>query len=83
MFGVLGTPSHYSATYKLAQEHIFLYQTVPQLDIFSKCDLMVNQGGMQSVQERVLKTVPILVSSLNPDLDQEANVALFLPFGSR
>jgi zeaxanthin glucosyltransferase len=61
--------------FKLEAPNIYLYQTVPQLEILSKCDLMINQGGMQSVQECILKQVPMLVYPLNPAFDQEGNAA--------
>ncbi|MCU7549954.1 glycosyltransferase [Chitinophagaceae bacterium LB-8] len=55
--------------------NIYLYQNLSQLEILSKCDLMINQGGMQSIQECILKEVPMLVYPLNPELDQEGNAA--------
>lgn len=61
--------------FKLEAPNIYLCQTVPQLEILSKCNLMINQGGIQSVQECILKQVPMLVYPLNPNLDQEGNAA--------
>ena len=61
--------------------NIYLGQSVPQLEILSHCDLMINQGGMQSVQECILKQVPMLVYPLNPGLDQEGNAARVLYHG--
>lgn len=67
--------------FKLEAPNIYLYQKVPQLEVLSKCDMMINQGGMQSVQECILKQVPMLVYPLNPDLDQEGNAARVLYHG--
>lgn len=56
-------------------ENVYLFRRVPQLRLLSKTDLMITHGGMNSITECVMMSVPMLVYPGNNKIDQAGNAA--------
>ena len=56
-------------------ENLFVFKSVPQLEVLKQCDMMITHGGMNTVTECVLNEVPMLVYSLVKVWDQPGNAA--------
>lgn len=62
--------------FQLQTENVFIFKHVPQLKILRKCDMMINHGGMQSVTECIMLSVPMLAYPLShQEFDQTGNAA--------
>lgn len=55
--------------------NIHLFQSIPQLDMIKRSDLVITHGGMNSILECILLGSPMLVFPLNKNWDQEGNAA--------
>lgn len=56
-------------------DNIHIYSKVPLLKVLEKCDLFINHAGMNSVQESILKNVPLLLFPLSKQNDQNGIAA--------
>jgi zeaxanthin glucosyltransferase len=56
-------------------DNIFLAKYIPQLYILQNVDLMINHGGMRTIEECIVNTVPMIVYPLDLSLDQNGNAA--------
>jgi len=65
--------------------NLMVFETVPQVDLLQKCDIMVTHGGMNSITECVFCEVPMLVYPLSRKWDQPGNSArvVYLGLGLR
>ena len=55
--------------------NIAVFQSVPQLEVLRNVDLMITHGGMNSITECILSTVPMLVYPGTLEIDQGGNAA--------
>lgn len=55
--------------------NLYVFQQVPQIDLLTRCDLMITHGGMNTITECVFAGVPMLVFPLSPHWDQPGNAA--------
>lgn len=55
--------------------NIMVFESVPQVDLLQKCDIMITHGGMNSITECVFCGVPMLVYPLSRNWDQPGNSA--------
>jgi UDP:flavonoid glycosyltransferase YjiC (YdhE family) len=55
--------------------NLYIFQQVPQIDLLSRCDLMINHGGINSISECVFAGVPMLVFPLSSKWDQNGCAA--------
>jgi UDP:flavonoid glycosyltransferase YjiC (YdhE family) len=53
--------------------HVFVLNSVPQLQILSKANLFITHGGLNSIKEAIYACVPMLAYPVNPQLDQNGN----------
>lgn len=56
-------------------DNVIVFESVPQVDLLQKCDIMVTHGGMNSITECVFCGVPMLVYPLSRNWDQPGNSA--------
>lgn len=56
-------------------KNILVRHRLPQLEVLKNASIMITHGGMQSITESILCSVPLLVYPLNPNLDQTGNAA--------
>lgn len=56
-------------------DNVIVFESVPQVDLLQKCDVMVTHGGMNSITECVFCGVPMLVYPLSKNWDQPGNSA--------
>ena len=55
--------------------NVRVYETLPQLAVLKRADVMVTHGGLNSVVECILHEVPMVVCPLNNKWDQNGNAA--------
>jgi len=55
--------------------NLMVFESVPQVDLLQKCDIMVTHGGMNSITECIFCEVPMLVYPLSRKWDQPGNSA--------
>lgn len=55
--------------------NMMVFETVPQVDLLQRCDIMVTHGGMNTITECVFCGVPMLVYPLSRKWDQPGNSA--------
>jgi zeaxanthin glucosyltransferase len=55
--------------------NMLIRQETPQLELLKHSSIMITHGGMLSITESILFSVPVLVYPLNPFLDQKGNAA--------
>lgn len=55
--------------------NLMVFESVPQVDLLQKCDIMITHGGMNSITECVFCEVPMLVYPLSRKWDQPGNSA--------
>ena len=55
--------------------NMYVFQWLPQLDILSRCDIMITHGGMNSISECIHQEVPMLVFPLSLQWDQPGNAS--------
>jgi len=55
--------------------NMLVFESVPQVDLLQKCDIMITHGGMNSITECVFCEVPVLVYPLSRNWDQPGNSA--------
>lgn len=56
-------------------EHLSLFETVPQIDVLSYCDVFVSHGGLSSIKESIEAAVPMLMYPVHRDFDPIGNAA--------
>ncbi len=56
-------------------DNLFLFRSVPQVDLLKYCDIMITHGGMNSITECIYNTVPMLIYPLSLYWDQPGNSA--------
>ena len=61
--------------------NLYVFQQVPQIDLLTRCDLMITHGGMNTITECVFAGVPMLVYPLSPNWDQPGNAARIVYHG--
>ena len=61
--------------------NLYVFQQVPQIDLLSHCDLMINHGGINSISECVFAGVPMLAYPLSPNWDQNGCAARIVYHG--
>lgn len=59
----------------LLPDNLMVFETVPQVDLLQKCDIMITHGGMNSITECVFTETPMLVYPLSRKWDQPGNSA--------
>lgn len=71
---ILSVGIRYNTSYLLPlPSNMYIFQQVPQLDLLSRCDLMITHGGMNSISECIEKEIPMLVFPLSDKWDQPGN----------
>ncbi len=55
--------------------NLLVFESVPQVDLLQRCDIMITHGGMNSITECVFCEVPMLVFPLSRNWDQPGNSA--------
>ena len=55
--------------------NLFVFKTVPQMEVLKHCDIMITHGGMNTVTECIINEVPMLVYPLVEKWDQPGNAA--------
>jgi MGT family glycosyltransferase len=55
--------------------NVFIFNSVPQLEVLKKTNLMITHGGINSIMECIFSEVPMLVYPLYSGLDQQGNAA--------
>jgi UDP:flavonoid glycosyltransferase YjiC (YdhE family) len=56
-------------------EHIYIFDTVPQLEVLKHADVFITHGGINSIKESVYAVVPMLVYPIHPEFDPNGNAA--------
>jgi UDP:flavonoid glycosyltransferase YjiC (YdhE family) len=56
-----------------ANEQVYIFDTVPQLDVLSYAGLFITHGGINSIKESILAEVPMLVYPVDSILDPPGN----------
>jgi UDP:flavonoid glycosyltransferase YjiC (YdhE family) len=56
-----------------ANEHVYIFDTVPQLDVLSYAGLFITHGGINSIKESIDAGVPMLVYPVDSILDPPGN----------
>lgn len=56
-------------------KNLSIFPSVPQKELLSHVDLMISHGGMNSIQECIHATAPMLILPLSLDWDQPGNGA--------
>jgi len=56
-------------------ENLYIFHSIPQLDILKHCDLMITHGGMNTLTECIVNKVPVIVYPLAKHWDQNGNAA--------
>jgi len=56
-------------------DNLRVFESVPQIDLLHKCDIMITHGGMNSITECVFTETPMLVYPLSRRWDQPGNSA--------
>jgi zeaxanthin glucosyltransferase len=73
---ILSTGSYFDINLLLPlPSNMMVFETVPQVDLLQKCDIMITHGGMNSITECVFCGVPMLVYPLSRQWDQPGNSA--------
>ncbi len=62
--------------YKLkTSENIYIFNSVPQLEVLSYADLFITHGGLNSIKEAIFAEVPMLMYPIHTDYDPKGNSA--------
>lgn len=61
--------------------NIFLFKSVPQLEVLQMASVFITHGGLNSIRESVHKGVPMLVYPTNPDTDHNGNSSRVVFYG--
>jgi len=73
---ILSIGKYYNATRLLPKPvNLYIFQQVPQIDLLSHADLMINHGGINSISECIFAGVPMLAFPLSPHWDQNGCAA--------
>ena len=73
---VLSTGKYFDVNLLLPRPaNLLVFESVPQVDLLQKCDIMITHGGMNSITECVFCGVPMLVFPLSRNWDQPGNSA--------
>jgi UDP:flavonoid glycosyltransferase YjiC (YdhE family) len=56
-----------------AHENIYIFKSLPQLEILRHADLFITHGGLNSIKESVFAEVPLLVYPVHPEYDPNGN----------
>lgn len=73
---VLSTGKYFDVNLLLPRPaNLMVFESVPQVDLLQKCDIMITHGGMNSITECVFCGVPLLVFPLSRNWDQPGNSA--------
>ncbi len=60
--------------FKNFPQNVFIYNYTPQIDALQRADLMINHGGIGSINESIMHGVPMLIIS-GGKMDQNGNAA--------
>lgn len=73
---VLSTGKYFDVNLLLPRPtNLLVFESIPQVDLLQKCDIMITHGGMNSITECVFCGVPMLVYPLSRNWDQPGNSA--------
>ena len=73
---ILSTGKNFDISLLLpAPDNMMVFESLPQVDLLQKCDIMITHGGMNSITECVFCEVPVLVYPLSRHWDQPGNSA--------
>lgn len=67
--------------YDALPDNIFIFVSVPQVEVLKKCQLMLTHGGVNSIVECISNGVPMIVFPLIKWVDQEGNAARVSYYG--
>jgi zeaxanthin glucosyltransferase len=56
-------------------ENIYIFKSLPQLEILRHADLFITHGGLNSIKESIWAGVPVLVYPIHPEYDPNGNAA--------
>ncbi len=56
-------------------QRVYLFRSVPQLDVLTYADLFITHGGLGSIKESILANVPMLMYPVHTDYDPIGNAA--------
>jgi zeaxanthin glucosyltransferase len=59
-------------------ENVYVFNSVPQLEVLMNADLFITHGGLNSIKEAVYAEVPMLVYPVHPEYDPRGNAARVL-----
>lgn len=57
------------------QENVYIFNSVPQLEVLKSADLFITHGGLNSIKESVYAEVPMLLYPIHPEYDPNGNAA--------
>jgi UDP:flavonoid glycosyltransferase YjiC (YdhE family) len=73
---ILSTGKNFDVSLLLpTPDNMMVFESLPQVDLLQKCDIMFTHGGMNSITECVFCEVPVLVYPLSRHWDQPGNSA--------
>jgi UDP:flavonoid glycosyltransferase YjiC (YdhE family) len=66
-------------------ENVYIFKSVPQLEVLGRTDLFITHGGFGSIKESILTEVPMLMYPVHGDYDPRGNAArvVYHGFGLR
>ena len=56
-----------------ASENVYIFNSVPQLDVLSQTDIFITHGGINSIKESIYAEVPMLMYPIHSDYDPKGN----------
>jgi UDP:flavonoid glycosyltransferase YjiC (YdhE family) len=56
-----------------ASENVYIFNSVPQLEVLSQADIFITHGGINSIKESIYAEVPMLMYPVHADFDPKGN----------
>ena len=54
-------------------ENVYIFNSVPQLEVLSQADIFITHGGINSIKESIYAEVPMLMYPVHSDFDPKGN----------
>ena len=54
-------------------DNVYIFKSVPQLQVLSKANVFINHGGLNSIKEAIAYGVPMLIYPMDTKTDQNGN----------
>lgn len=62
-------------------DHVYIFNSVPQLEVLKHADLFITHGGLNSIKEAIYAEIPMLVYPVHSEYDPKGNAARILHHG--